>query len=258
MLNRNTVIKIILLIIFFIFLFGLKVQAASNNALLKEMIINKGKLSPDFSFITTEYFMNVSKDVGEIEIIAITDDDNAKVSIKGNDNLKEGLNIVTITVTAEDGSKKVYNINIAKGEVEEVNASLKELSVQGHLLVPAYTKDRVDYVVELKEGETQLDITAIPENDEARVEIKGNKNLSGNYDTITIIVTAKDLKTTKTYTINVVEEIRDREEGELYYEDLVNDESINIEEKEIDVKIIIIAIVIIIVIAFLIFIIRRR
>lgn len=68
---------------------------------------------------------------------------------------------------------------------------------------------------------------AVTENSDATVKIEGNKNLDGNYNTIKVIATAKDLKTTKTYVINVVKEGSGKTSEEGYYEDVVNSENIN-------------------------------
>lgn len=151
MLNKKIIIKTAIGILFILFMFSLKVKAVSNNPILDNITIDAGELSPAFSFITTEYFVNVSTEVEKIEITAVPDDENATIEIEGNDNLKEGLNVAVITVIAEDGvTKKVYNINISKGEPDEVNANLKELLVTGHEIIPKFDKDRVNYVVELK------------------------------------------------------------------------------------------------------------
>lgn len=57
----------------------------------------------------------------KLDISVVLNDENAKYKINGNKNLKD-KSIIEIVVTAEDGSKKVYSINISK--LGESNSNL--------------------------------------------------------------------------------------------------------------------------------------
>ena len=68
---------------------------------------------------------------------------------------------------------------------------------------PIFDKSIKEYYLLVDENVRELDITAIPENDEAQVNITGNKNLKNGLNKIKIKVTSKDKTKTNEYTINV-------------------------------------------------------
>ena len=78
----------------------------------------------DFYKRTNDYELEVEKGVNSLEIEALLSDKRATLEIVGADNLKANNNTVTITVTAENGSKNVYTIKVK----EETDSELKMLS----------------------------------------------------------------------------------------------------------------------------------
>lgn len=90
---------------------------ASNDATLSELKISPGTLTPEFSPEVDTYTAEVGLDVEKITVSAPTTDENARVSITGNEGLQEGENQVVCQVTAEDGTTvKTYTINVSKVE----------------------------------------------------------------------------------------------------------------------------------------------
>lgn len=65
-----------------------------------------------------DYTASVPYEVENLEINATAADENAKVEIKGNNNLKVGENVITITVTPtdEEDEIKIYNITVIREE----------------------------------------------------------------------------------------------------------------------------------------------
>ena len=65
-----------------------------------------------------DYTASVPYEVENLEINATAADENAKVEIKGNNNLKVGENVITITVTPadEENEIKIYNITVIREE----------------------------------------------------------------------------------------------------------------------------------------------
>ena len=49
-----------------------------------------------------------------MDLTVILDDSTASYEVFGNENFKTGKNVVTIRVTAEDGSVREYIINVTK------------------------------------------------------------------------------------------------------------------------------------------------
>ena len=91
------------------------------------------------------------------------------------------------------------------------NKNLKELTVENHEIY--FYKDRIKYKLLLDEGENSLNITAVPDDEKAKVEITGADDLKANDYTVTIKVTAEN-GNSKEYTIKgefkeVIEEEKD-------------------------------------------------
>ena len=101
----------------------------SANCNLKSLQVSPGTLDPAFSSSKTSYFVQLDEDATSIVVSAATEDEKATTSISGADELKKGENIVSITVTAENGAVKVYKIRVAVGDILE-NA---EVTIDGAL-----------------------------------------------------------------------------------------------------------------------------
>lgn len=82
----------------------------SNNNYLKSLEISNYNIK--FNKETLSYKLKI-KDEDMLDIMAIADDVNANVTIKNNKDLKN-KSVISINVTAEDGSTREYKINIAK------------------------------------------------------------------------------------------------------------------------------------------------
>lgn len=89
----------------------------SANCNLSSLQVSPGTLDPKFASGTTSYFVQLEDDITSIVVSAQAEDDKASVSVSGGDELKKGENIVKITVTAENGAVKIYNIRVAVGEI---------------------------------------------------------------------------------------------------------------------------------------------
>lgn len=118
-------------------------KRVSKETSLSDLKISPGILSPKFESDLYEYSTIVKGDVADLVVSATTKDSSASVKVKGNDDLKEGENTITLTVTAESGDKKDYIILVNKeAEVsEETNGE--------------ETKD--SFKVILKEGKTFIE-----------------------------------------------------------------------------------------------------
>ncbi len=96
----------------------------SSNANLASLKVSGGTLSPKFNANTTNYTVTVDNDVEKTTVSATSADKDAKINGTGNVKLSVGDNKRVITVTATDGTKKVYNITIrrlAEGEEAETD-----------------------------------------------------------------------------------------------------------------------------------------
>lgn len=91
--------------------------------------------SPEFSGEVYEYSVNVASDITKIDVKAIASKEDYTVEITGNEELKEGENIITILVKAKDSDKvTTYKIKVIKEEAVEAVATLDETPTTGEEL----------------------------------------------------------------------------------------------------------------------------
>lgn len=175
----------------------------SSEARLKDLKVDLEGLTPEFNKNTTEYYLVVDLSVNKINVKASLVDSKAKWAIYGNKNLKEGENTITINVTAEDGTEKKYYIYVTKvDDVELANAELEKIEIEGFNLYPTFKSNIYSYNLDINQDISNLNITAVPLNEKAKVEIEGNENLQEGENIIKINVTAANEETVRTYKIN--------------------------------------------------------
>ena len=87
----------------------------SSNNYLKNLKIDKIDFSFDKNIL--EYNLNVSFDIKNINVYYEFEDSTASSDSSKSFDLIVGKNIINITVKAEDGSEKVYTLNITRSEV---------------------------------------------------------------------------------------------------------------------------------------------
>ena len=103
---------------------------------------------------------------------------------------------------------------------DTVSRELKELDVKNHKIY--FYKERTEYKLLLEEGENTLDITAIPEDERSKVEVKGADNLEENDYVVTVKVTDTNGKE-MTYTIKAEKKEVIEEEKELGFFEKIQD-----------------------------------
>lgn len=176
-----------------------------ENAYLQVLRLNKEGMVPSFEKDIYEYYLTVPDSVKEIEVVAISENPNANVDITGNTKLKEGLNTIKIQITSENGKvKRDYKIQVTKTKnLELANTNLEILAVENALLNPPFDANETMYKIEVSNNTKNLNIFAVPENENAKVKISGGENLKEGSNIVTVIVTAANGFSTKKYTIEV-------------------------------------------------------
>ncbi len=176
-------------------------KSKENN--LKQLSIDIEGMTPEFNKETTQYYVVTDLNTEQIKVTAIPVDEKAIVTISGNTKLKEGENIITVNVKAEDGTTKIYYIYVNKVDnIAMANAMLKTLQVTNYSIYPSFKPSIYNYNVDIKENVQKLEIVANPENEKATIAIEGNEELKEGENIIKVTVTAEDGVTVRTYKIN--------------------------------------------------------
>ena len=83
-----------------------------TNANLKTLTIDKFKFYPKFKPTIYYYSLTINEMISKLDMLVETENEEARYEIVGNDNLKEGDNLIKIIVTAKNGeAKREYKIN---------------------------------------------------------------------------------------------------------------------------------------------------
>jgi len=174
----------------------------SNDNSLKSLSVKNYPLSPSFNKDETTYSVKVPKDVNRLDFSYQPSSSKAKVEVIGNSNFKEGeVNPVKVKVTAEDGSTRIYTINVDKARTESDN-KLKSLEVNGFSLSPKFNRDTNTYSLKVKDDTNSIHVSAIAENKKAKVEIVGADSLQQGNNVVLVKVTDEN-GFTNTYQLNV-------------------------------------------------------
>ena len=112
---------------------------ASANANLEILAIENYLLNPPFDNNITQYKLEVSNDTTNLNVFAVPESEQGKITISGNENLKDGNNNIIVTVTAPNGiTKREYKIIAYKRNISEEENYNKEQEEQKENLKEAY------------------------------------------------------------------------------------------------------------------------
>ena len=177
------------------------IRNISSNNDLASLNSNVGTFDREFDRDVTSYTLTVPYDTESVILSGSTFDIYSTVSGLVLYELTSDETIATITVTAEDGSTKVYTVRIVKEAKPVVTASnisyiyssnnyLKALEIDGYDI--DFDKLVTEYIIKVSSDVKSLDIKAIAEDSRASVEITGNENFKTGDNTVTITVTAEN------------------------------------------------------------------
>ena len=178
---------------------------SSDNYLKSLTITSSHEIKPSFNKNVTSYNITVPYEVDKLNLSAIPNDSKSKVEITGNENFKVGeINTVEIKVTAEDGSIRIYSLNVTRSTTSS-KTDLKDIIIDNADLSPKFDPNNQDYTTKVDGKTDKLDIKANPSDSSSKVEIIGNENLKEGHNTVLIKVTDKD-GFIKYYSIDVEKE----------------------------------------------------
>ena len=189
----------------------------SSNNYLSGITVGTGTLSPEFYRETFEYTVEFDDtvnlyDLKEIEISATAEDDRATVEGAGTIQLNDGENNIALTVKAENGSARTYNIKVVKPmAVDQSSLRLKTLVLNGintdgkyQAINLEFNPDTFEYDITVPNSITSISVNPTTENEDIIIESNGGENLNEGENKIIIILTSPSDDTIKTtYTINI-------------------------------------------------------
>ena len=113
------------------------------NTNLEILAIENALLNPPFDTSNTNYEIEVSNQTESLNIFAIPENEKATVQIMGKDNLKQGNNIVTVLVNAQDGfTQRIYKINVNRRNLEQEKKYQEEHAKKKEDLEKAYNIEK--------------------------------------------------------------------------------------------------------------------
>ena len=202
-------------------------RLGANNANLSNLTVTPGSLSPGFtSGNTGPYSVSVASTDGSVTVTATKADSNATVFINGVAGNSRLITLpagpstteVNVLVIAQDGvTSKTYVVNVNRPAPLSNNANLSNLTVSVGALTPSlFNPATLGYSITVPNATMSTTVTATLQELTAALTINGTSatsgvafgpvnlpNVSPAVNTITILVRAQDMTTTKTYTITV-------------------------------------------------------
>ena len=175
-----------------------------------------------FSSSKTSYTLKDNSG-NSISISAVVTDDKSSVSGTGSRTLKYGKNTFTVTVTAENGSKRNYTITVNKPDPRSKNNNLKSLSIDKGSI--AFDKNTTSYLIKVEHDINEVNITAISEDTKATISGTGKKTLKDYVNEFKIVVKAEN-ESTKTYIVKVARKDEQGNYGKLSTDNSVKSISI--------------------------------
>ena len=191
----------------------------SNDATLSNIALSSGTLSPGFASGTINYTTSVSNTTTSITLTPTSSNNQAVITVNGitvastaasaSIPLAEGNNTITTIVTAEDGTTtKTYTVTVTRQ-----SSNLSALSISTGILSPAFNSGIISYNTTVSNATTSIRLTPTALESMATITVNGTPVASGaasgsialstGLNQITIVVTAGDGTTTKTYTVDV-------------------------------------------------------
>jgi hypothetical protein len=181
---------------------------STGNNFLKDLKVVNPDIQFDFDMNTYEYFLNIDGHYNSYDLEYETDHPGASVVYSGNTNLKVGMNNCIITVTAPNGSTKVYLLHVYRSQ--DSNVFLSDLKVKNNdtllELSPTFDKTLNDYTINVDNSVSSINIEATPESIDATVSGNTNYELKSGINIIQVKVIAADGKTENIYNINIYRE----------------------------------------------------
>ena len=198
-----------------------RAEPPSTDATLKGLTLS-GIDFGSFDSTTTSYSAQVANSVSQTTVAPTVNDSAASYVIKlggvtdagGVIALSVGGNVITVEVTAEDGSTtKTYTVTVTRAEPPSTDATLSALTLSG-IDFGTFSSDTTSYTASVANSVSQTTVTPTVNDSGASYVIRlggvidadDTVSLVVGSNVITVEVTAEDDKTTQTYTVTLTRE----------------------------------------------------
>jgi uncharacterized repeat protein (TIGR02543 family) len=198
------------------------VTRISNDATLSAITLSSGTLSPTFASGTESYTASVGHSVTSITLTPTRTQGNATITVNGTAvtsgsasgsiALNVGSNSITVVVTAQDGTTtKSYSVIVTRAG--SADATLSSLALSTGTLSPTFSSGTESYTASVINSVTSVTVTPARTQANATITVNGTAVTSGSAsgsislnvgsNTISVVVTAQDGSTTKSYTVTL-------------------------------------------------------
>ncbi len=162
---------------------------------LSELNVAGFDLKPEFKTDIYEYSLDIKENKEKLDITTVSTEANANISITGNEDLKEGENIITVLVTNEKGDKTatyqiIVNIksedNILLGDNESTGLNKKQqmliLGIAIIIIVGAGIGAIILIVKKSKGSASKIPYSDLYGNDEEDYETQNYNNFEQDHN----------------------------------------------------------------------------
>ncbi len=174
--------------------------------------------------------MNVDNAIVSTTVTATTSDANASLTINAVAQasgvasseiaLAEGDSTITVVVTAEDAvTQKTYTVTIIRASAPSPDADLSSLTLSAGSFTPTFDGATTDYLINVDHSVDSTMVTATASDTNASLTINAVAVASGvassaialvvGSNIATVVVTAEDSVTQKTYTVTITRALPD-------------------------------------------------
>lgn len=172
----------------------------STSTIIGSLYVEGYTIQPTFSKTTYSYNLTVPSNVTSVNISGKKGDTNQTITGFGEKKLEYGDNRARITVTAQDGSSRTYEIMIHRTDNRTGDTSLKSISISNTNI--KYEEGKTSYEATVSRSVDSVLITARTTDPNATLNGTGKKTLAIGENTFTLNVTSSGGKTA-TYTIKI-------------------------------------------------------
>jgi ribosomal protein S28E/S33 len=166
------------------------VLALSNNTNLSTFTVNG-------SVVTDGGSINLAPGSTSAQVAAVAADASATVAVSGKSKLVPGANTLTVTVTAADGTVRIYQVTL-NVLVLSSDATLSGLTFNGQDVLSTPS-------INVPFGTSSVAVAATTSNAYASVVVSGANKLQAGNNTVTVTVVAQDgTKNVYTATVTVL------------------------------------------------------